>query len=119
VPQPRDYEGTKGSLDAPSTLWLTPESLVKAVVRAGFRIEAYFHELDDSCPDVIKRWGSELGFGHENTKVFLVATPLPGAEAPAREPTQRRVGSAPRTPGRALSRRAAARLAVRRIRRRR
>lgn len=61
---------------APWTFWLTPESLMTAVVRAGFSIAAYYHELDASCPEILQKRGAQLGFGHANTKVWIVADAL-------------------------------------------
>jgi|GEM_PF-2552864 len=68
-----DQAHSKGSLDENWTFWLTAPSLVKALTRAGFRIEAWHHESDPRTPVAIARYGEALGFGHANTKVFVVA----------------------------------------------
>lgn len=80
---------TKGSIDSPWTFWLTLESLLRALVRAGFRIEDIHHEPDPGAPEPVRRWGSLLGFGHANTKVWVVASPRPGAAGPVCEPVER------------------------------
>jgi SAM-dependent methyltransferase len=90
-----DHARTKGSLDSPWTFWLTIESLVKALTRSGFAIEHYFHELDPLCPEPVRRWGGELGFGRWNTKVWIVASPRGGAPDDAGEPVQRILSRTP------------------------
>jgi hypothetical protein len=70
-----DQSQTKSSLNSPWTLWLTVESLIKALLRTDFEIIEYVHEIDNHCPQSIKKWGSVLGFGHANTKVWIVARP--------------------------------------------
>ena len=67
---------TKGSLDENWTFWLTPDSLIKALLFSGFEIERYFHEIDLTSPNVIKVYGKKLGFGFSNTKVFIIAKPI-------------------------------------------
>lgn len=67
------HVASKGSLDEEWTFWLTQASLIKALTCAGFSIEAWYHELDAATPPEILRYGGELGFGHANTKVFVVA----------------------------------------------
>lgn len=64
-----------------------PFNVLKRIRRAGFSVVAYYHELDEQCPSVVRKWGSELGFGEANTKAWIVATPR--ADAPA--PTEGRV----------------------------
>lgn len=70
----------------PWSFWLTPESLLMAVTRAGFAVHSYYHQLDDLCPEPVKKWGNLLRFGSANTKVWLVATPhgpQPGVKDPS------------------------------------
>lgn len=66
---------TKGSLDEDWTFWLTPDSLIKALLFSGFEIERFFHEIDHTTPNVVKLYGKKLGFGFSNTKVFIIAKP--------------------------------------------
>lgn len=73
---------SKGSLDEQWTFWLTQASLIKALTRSGFAIEAWYHETDAGTPSEIARYGSELGFGHANTKVFVVARLLDRERGP-------------------------------------
>ena len=75
VPHREKHTKTKGSLDSRWSFWLTQESLVKAVTRAGFSIFDYHFEIDPGSPDAVRKWGRGLGFGHANTKVWLAATP--------------------------------------------
>lgn len=75
VPHRDEHAKTKGSLDSRWSFWLTQESLVKAVTRAGFSIFDYHFEIDSGSPDAVQKWGRTLGFGHPNTKVWLAATP--------------------------------------------
>ncbi len=70
-----DHKTSKGSLEAPWTFWLTIESLFKALIKAGFYIRDYHFEPDKNTPEVIRKWGSILGFGYANTKVFIAASP--------------------------------------------
>lgn len=70
-----DPRQTKGSLDADWTFWLTAESLMKAVLWAGFDIIDYHYEPDSTSPEAIRKWGGIQGFGFANTKVLIVAKP--------------------------------------------
>jgi SAM-dependent methyltransferase len=91
VPHEGRHERSKGSLDAEWAFWLTPESLVTALTRAGFRIDEWHHELDAASPEPVRRWGERLGFGHANTKVWVVASPRPGWTADAVPPPSEHV----------------------------
>ncbi len=82
-----DQAHSKGSLDENWTFWLTAASLVKALTRAGFCIEAWHHEPDPHTPPIIARYGGMLGFGHANTKVFVVARVDP-ARLPSISPAE-------------------------------
>ena len=68
-----DHMLSKGSLEEPWTFWLTQASLIKALIRSGFEIINWYHEMDDKTPNDIRSAGDKLGFGHANTKIFLVA----------------------------------------------
>lgn len=72
-----DQAHSIGSLDDRWTYWLTQASLIKALTRSGFEILHWYHELDPMSPPVIREFGSLLGFGHANTKVFVVARVCP------------------------------------------
>lgn len=76
-----DQSHSIGSLDDRWTFWLTQASLVKALTRAGFEILHWYHELDPVTPSVIRDFGGKLGFGHANTKVFVVARVSPQRRA--------------------------------------
>jgi hypothetical protein len=82
VPHRGQHAQTKGSLDSRWSFWLTERSLVKSVTRAGFSIFDYHSDIDRGSPDAVQKWGRQLGFGHLNTKVWLAATPVPGASEP-------------------------------------
>jgi SAM-dependent methyltransferase len=88
MPHPGEHARTKGSLDAPWSFWLTLDSLVKAVVWAGFRIEDIHHEPDASTPEVIRTWGGMNGFGRTHTKAWIVASSRDVAPEPG-EPIRR------------------------------
>jgi hypothetical protein len=85
-----DIEQTKGSLDAPWTFWLTADSVVKAVIHAGFYITDYYYELDALSPEPIKKWGQvqSIRFGRANTKIFLVAVPKDNQIRPVGKPVE-------------------------------
>ncbi len=68
-----DQSHSKGSLEQRWTFWLSQASLVKALTRSGFEILYWHHEPDPCTPQVLGTFGSRLGFGHANTKVFVVA----------------------------------------------
>lgn len=73
---------TTGSLDEDWTFWLTQESLMKALTRAGFDICAWHHEIDPQTPPAIAGQGAALGFGHANTKIFAVCRVDPARRVP-------------------------------------
>lgn len=89
-----DPSATKGTVDEAWTLWLTEGSLIRALVRAGFAVVDYHHELDPTCPDVVRRCGERLGFGRANTKVWIAARPWGPASEPGR-PEERVVDGVP------------------------
>ena len=72
-----DHNDSKGSLDENWSFWLTQSSLIKALTRSGFEILNWYYELDKLTPPVIAHFGSKLGFGSANTKVFVVARVRP------------------------------------------
>lgn len=78
-----DQGHSKGSLDENWTFWLSQASLAKALTRAGFEVIAWYHEPDAATPMAIARDGKGLGFGHANTKVFVVARVNPDRRAEA------------------------------------
>jgi SAM-dependent methyltransferase len=86
------HDVSKGSLDAPWTLWLTIPSLLRALVRAGFAVVDLHHEPDGSEPEAVAAAGRAVGFGHWNTKVWVVAVPhgKPGEVPEPRERIVRR-----------------------------
>jgi len=67
------HAASKGSLDAEWSLWLSAGSLAKALTRAGFNIVQWFEEIDTATPPVLAKFGPMVGWGHANTKVFVVA----------------------------------------------
>jgi hypothetical protein len=64
---------SKGSLDAEWSLWLSAGDLAKALTRAGFNIVHWIEEVDAATPPAVAKFGAMVGFGHANTKVFVVA----------------------------------------------
>lgn len=87
-PHPGPHEKSKGSLDEPWTFWLTAESMLKAVVQAGFSIVDFHYDIDSDAPEPIRRWGTVLGFGHANTKIFVVAQPKSPDVRPVADPVE-------------------------------
>jgi hypothetical protein len=77
-----EHAVSKGSLDENWTFWLTASSLAKALTRAGFSILEWHHELDAQTPDTIGKRGRELGLGHANTKILVVAKVDPARRQP-------------------------------------
>lgn len=75
-PHHGEHSASKGSVDEPWTFWLTPDSLLKAVMRAGFHVLDYHHEPDPIAPEPVRKFGEMLGFGKANTKVFIAAKPI-------------------------------------------
>jgi hypothetical protein len=75
VPHVDDATQHKGTLDSNWTFWLTLESLFEALIRAGFIIQDFHYELDKNTPAPLQKWGTQLGFGHGNAKVWIAAAP--------------------------------------------
>ena len=77
-----EHKISTGSLDESHTFWLTPSSLAKALTRAGFVIVAWHHDIDAQTDSAIAKQGRDLGFGHANTKIFVVARVDPSRRQP-------------------------------------
>ena len=88
VPHFTDPKQHKGPLDGNWTFWLTLDALLKAVIRAGFAIQDFHYDLDETDPEPVQKWGKELGFGHANAKVWIVATPQEETVTPVAPPSE-------------------------------
>lgn len=66
---------SKGSLDAKWTFWLSLDSIVRAVILAGFEIEDFNYIADSSTPEAVKKYSDSIGLGIANTKVQMVLKP--------------------------------------------
>jgi len=75
VPHISDPTQHKGTLDGNWSFWLTLDELFKALIKSGFAIHDFHYNLDETTPKPVQKWGTELGFGHANAKVWIAAAP--------------------------------------------